>query len=77
MFPPILLADEPTGNLDTQTGADILKLMHDLHDRLGATVLIVTHDHTVAKSCPRTISLRDGHIVSDVRQDATRETTRA
>ena len=77
VFPPILLADEPTGNLDTQTGADILKLMHDLHDRLGATVLIVTHDHTVAKSCPRTISLRDGHIVSDVRQDATRETTRA
>ncbi len=69
IFPPILLADEPTGNLDTQTGVDILKLMHDLHDRLGSTVLIVTHDHAVAKSCPRTISLRDGHIVSDVRQE--------
>ena len=42
--------------------------MHDLHDRLGATVLIVTHDHTVAESCPRTIALRDGHIVADVRR---------
>ncbi len=69
IFPPILLADEPTGNLDTQTGVDILKLMHDLQDRLGSTVLLVTHDHTVAKSCARTISLRDGHIVSDVRQE--------
>jgi putative ABC transport system ATP-binding protein len=68
IFPPILLADEPTGNLDTHTGKEILKLLHDLHDRLGATVLIVTHDHTVAESCPRTISLRDGHIVSDVRR---------
>ena len=66
--PPILLADEPTGNLDTATGAEILKLMHDLHNRLGATVLIVTHDATVAESCPRTVALRDGHIVSDIRR---------
>jgi putative ABC transport system ATP-binding protein len=68
VYPPILLADEPTGNLDTQTGADILKLIHDLHDRLGATVLIVTHDRNVAESCPRTITLRDGHIVGDQRR---------
>lgn len=68
VYPPILLADEPTGNLDTQTGADILKLIHDLHDRLGATVLMVTHDHSVAESCPRTIALRDGHIVEDTRR---------
>jgi len=73
IFPPILLADEPTGNLDTHTGKEILKLLHDLHDRLGATVLIVTHDHTVAESCPRTISLRDGHIVSDVRRELVNE----
>ncbi len=66
--PPILLADEPTGNLDTATGAEILKLMHDLHDRLGATVLIVTHDATVAESCPRTVALRDGRIVDDIRR---------
>jgi len=72
IFPPILLADEPTGNLDTHTGAEILKLMHDLHDRLGATVLIVTHDQTVAESCPRTIRLRDGRIVADVPQEVSR-----
>jgi putative ABC transport system ATP-binding protein len=69
VFPPILLADEPTGNLDTATGAEILKLIHDLHDRLGATVLIVTHDSTVAEGCPRTIRIRDGHIVADVRRE--------
>src|SRR5258708_17136317 len=69
VYPPILLADEPTGNLDTSTGADILKLIHDLHDRLGATVLVVTHDRTVAESCPRTIHIRDGRIEEDVRRE--------
>ncbi len=68
VYPPILLADEPTGNLDTRTGADILALIQDLHGRLGATILVVTHDLTVAGSCPRTITLLDGRIVSDVRQ---------
>ena len=66
--PPILLADEPTGNLDTRTGAEILKLIHDLHDRLDATVLIVTHDMTVAESCPRTVTLRDARIAGDLRR---------
>jgi putative ABC transport system ATP-binding protein len=65
VYPPILLADEPTGNLDTHTGADILELIHDLHDRLGATALIVTHDRKVAESCPRTIALTDGRIIRD------------
>ena len=69
IYPPILLADEPTGNLDTQTGAEILKLIHDLHDRLGATVLVVTHDKTVADSCPRTIQLRDGRVFADTRRE--------
>jgi putative ABC transport system ATP-binding protein len=68
VYPPILLADEPTGNLDTQTGAEILNLIHDLHDRLGATVLVVTHDKTVADSCPRTIQLRDGRVFADTRR---------
>jgi putative ABC transport system ATP-binding protein len=72
VYPPILLADEPTGNLDTHTGAEILKLIHDLHDRLGATVLVVTHDKTVADSCPRTIQLRDGRVFADTRRPETR-----
>jgi len=65
VFPPILLADEPTGNLDTHTGLEILKLMEDLHTRLGSTVLIVTHDLDVAKRSSRTVALRDGRIVED------------
>jgi putative ABC transport system ATP-binding protein len=68
VYPPILLADEPTGNLDTQTGADILGLVRDLHARLHSTVLIVTHDMTVAETCQRTITIRDGRIVGDVRR---------
>jgi putative ABC transport system ATP-binding protein len=65
VYPPVLLADEPTGNLDTHTGADILRLIRDLHSRLGATVLIVTHDRNVAESCGRVITLRDGGVVED------------
>ncbi len=67
VYPPILLADEPTGNLDSRTGEDILALIRDLHDRLQSTVVIVTHDMKVAASCDRTITLRDGHIVEDAR----------
>jgi putative ABC transport system ATP-binding protein len=66
--PPILLADEPTGNLDTANGQEILRLVHDLHRRLQATILVVTHDATVAESCPRTIALRDGRVVGDYRR---------
>jgi putative ABC transport system ATP-binding protein len=73
IYPPILLADEPTGNLDTSTGADILKLIHDLHDRLGATVLLVTHDRAVADSCPRTIHIRDGKVIEDLRRQGLRD----
>jgi putative ABC transport system ATP-binding protein len=66
--PPVLLADEPTGNLDTHTGAEILSLIRDLHERLGSTILIVTHDVTVAESCPRTVTLRDARIAGDIRR---------
>ena len=68
VYPPILLADEPTGNLDTKTGQEILKLIDQLHARLDSTVLIVTHDREVADRCSRTVALRDGRIVEDRRR---------
>ncbi len=68
VYPPVLLADEPTGNLDTRTGEEILTLIRDVHTRLGCTVVIVTHDMSVAQSCQRTITLRDGRVVEDVRR---------
>ncbi len=68
IYPPILLGDEPTGNLDTRTGAEILTLIRDLHGKLGATVVLVTHDMSVAEQCARIIHVRDGQIVEDVRR---------
>jgi putative ABC transport system ATP-binding protein len=68
IYPPILLADEPTGNLDSSTGAEILALIRELHERLHATVLVVTHDRGVAESCPRQITLKDGRVVTDHRR---------
>jgi ABC-type lipoprotein export system ATPase subunit len=65
VYPPVLLADEPTGNLDTGTGADILALVRDLHARLGSTVVIVTHDSAVAQSCERMVTIQDGRVVED------------
>jgi len=66
IYPPILLADEPTGNLDTRTGEEILKLILDLCSSLGSTIVIVTHDANVAHRCERTVTLRDGSIVDDL-----------
>jgi putative ABC transport system ATP-binding protein len=68
VYPPVLLADEPTGNLDSRTGEEILSLIRDLHARLHSTVIIVTHDMKVAESCSRTIALRDGRVVQDIRR---------
>lgn len=67
IYPPILLADEPTGNLDSTTGDEILALIRDLHTRLKSTVVVVTHDLKVAQACERTITLRDGRVVADTR----------
>jgi len=65
--PPIVLADEPTGNLDTTNGAHVLELLLDLNRREGTTLVLVTHDATLAAYASRRIVLRDGLIISDER----------
>lgn len=60
--PAILLADEPTGNLDGATGAAIIELMFDLHRRRGSTLVLITHDRALAEMCDRVVHLRDGRI---------------
>jgi putative ABC transport system ATP-binding protein len=62
--PAIILADEPTGNLDSATGKTILDLLDELN-RAGATILVITHDHEIADRMPRQVELRDGRIVAD------------
>ena len=66
--PYILLADEPTGNLDSRSGAEILNLFDDLH-RQGKTLIMVTHSDEVAERAKRNIRLRDGELESDIRRD--------
>jgi putative ABC transport system ATP-binding protein len=63
--PPILLADEPTGNLDGRTGEQVLELLLELNRREGATLVMVTHDAALAANADRVITLRDGLVVSD------------
>ena len=74
--PPLLLADEPTGNLDTRTSLEIMGIFQDLNRR-GMTILMVTHEPDIARYCLREITMRDGRIVGDVpvkhRLDATTE----
>ncbi len=62
--PPLLLADEPTGALDTKTGADIMRLLLELHAERGTSIILVTHDPTVADYADRQIFLRDGKVVA-------------
>ena len=63
--PPLLLADEPTGNLDSASGAEVLRLLEELHRELNTTVLLVTHDVLTARSCERMLILRDGQVAED------------
>ena len=62
--PAIVLADEPTGNLDQATGQSILALIDQLH-QAGSTIVVITHDHTIAERMPRKVEIRDGQIVAD------------
>ncbi|MET8836172.1 ABC transporter ATP-binding protein [Micromonospora sp. NPDC004540] len=64
--PRLLLADEPTGNLDSTTGAQILDLLLDLRDRHGMTILLATHERAIAARCDRLIRLGDGRLVEDL-----------
>ena len=63
--PALLLADEPTGNLDSATGKQIIELLVGMNRRLGATLVLVTHDTALAAHADRVVTLRDGRIVSD------------
>ncbi len=68
--PPILLADEPTGNLDSATGERVLALLADLRARTGTTMVLVTHDPSLAARADRVVTLRDGRIEADRRRAA-------
>src|SRR5262245_18416690 len=65
--PLVILADEPTGNLDSTSGVEILKIFDDLHEQ-GKTIILVTHDESVSRHAQRAIRLRDGQVESDIRQ---------
>ena len=66
--PSILFADEPTGNLDSQTGHDVMQLFHNLHDQ-GQTIILITHENEVAAEAQRTIFIKDGLIESDTTKE--------
>ena len=66
--PSILFADEPTGNLDSKTGDDVMQLFHNLHDQ-GQTIILITHENEVAAEAQRTIFIKDGLIESDITKE--------
>ena len=65
--PPIILADEPTGNLDSKSGKDVMRILHELHEE-GRTVILITHDNGIADEAQRVIRIQDGKIVEDRRK---------
>ncbi|MDR3314030.1 MAG: ABC transporter ATP-binding protein [Oscillospiraceae bacterium] len=65
--PPIILADEPTGNLDSKSGEDVMRILHELHEE-GRTVILITHDNEIADEAQRVIRIHDGRIVEDIKR---------
>lgn len=65
--PPVILADEPTGALDSKTGHEILEFIQKLHEE-GTTIVLITHDNSIAAQCPRVIRISDGKIIEDTRR---------
>ena len=63
--PPLILADEPTGNLDSRSGRDIITILKELHAEQGVTMVMITHDQHIAEFCQRTIYIRDGQVVKE------------
>ena len=62
--PPVILADEPTGNLDSSSGREVMRILHELNDE-GRTIILITHDNEIAEEANRVIRIQDGKIVSD------------
>ncbi len=70
--PSIILADEPTGNLDSRTSVEVMEIFQDLQTRRGITIVLITHDHQVAEYASRIVTFRDGRIISDRRNEQQR-----
>ncbi|HNR78935.1 MAG TPA: ABC transporter ATP-binding protein [Mesotoga infera] len=66
--PRVILADEPTGNLDSDTSAKVFRLMRDLNAKYGTTFIVITHDRRIAEETDRIVEIRDGNIVNDVKR---------
>jgi len=62
--PPLILADEPTGNLDTKSGTEVMRMLHEIHAK-GSTIVLITHDNEIAKQANRTVRIQDGEIIED------------
>ncbi len=71
--PQLILADEPTGNLDTKASKDVMRLFHQLNQEEKATLLMVTHDPLSASYCRRILFIKDGKLINDIHQTSTQE----
>jgi len=74
--PPILLADEPTGNLDARTSVEVMEIFQRLRMERGITIILITHDHEIAEYGSRVVSFKDGHVMSDSKNETWREASR-